>query len=778
MKYEIGTGSLKNWIVGEECFDLEHLGKCESVMCLGNGYMGVRSATEEDYLGNTRDTFVSGTFNKFGDEVTELPNVADVIAMPLRIDGEALDLSKGSVSDYLRTLNLKTGLLERSFVWTGVGGAQLRFVFRRIVSMKDLHLIAQEMEVTPLNREVSFKLSSGINGQVSNSGSQHFVEGEKRFYEKRYQQSVMKTSESGIDFVVNTTHLFRLDGGEYLPNELITIERRKIFVKYDGVLPKGKTLSVTKLSNINTSRDRDNEGKTLEQLRESSLEALKQSAKLSFADHAAASAGAWMEKIWSRKDIQVDTPNDFDQLALRFAVYQLTVMTPVHDNRMNIGAKGLSGEGYKGHTFWDTEIFMLPHFILADPAAARSLIEYRYNCIGGARRKAAENGYAGAMYPWESAWTEDGEVTPLYGAADIVTGKATKIWTGIIEQHITSDVAYGVYYYYTVTGDQDFMDRCGYEIILDTAKFWQSRLEYNAEKDIYEIRGVIGPDEYKEHVNNNAYTNYMARWNILLAMEYARMLKAERPEIYRRINKVIDIDGTYRSWEAKVDKIYLPRENENHIVPQDDTYLTLPKINLDKYKASDVVGTIYNDYNMDQINHMQVSKQADVLVLFYIMENLFPREVKKANFYYYEHRCLHDSSLSLSTHSILASDLHEKAQAYSLFERACRIDLGPVMTTSDAGIHAASFGGIWQCAVNGFAGVRVVGGKLRIQPNLPEAWNGLKVKIGWQGQELLLDITRQQLKVTNLTNTKEISFLTDGAVHTLKGELALPYGRE
>ena len=777
MQYQLGTGEFKNWIVAEDSFQPDHPGKCESIMCLGNGYMGIRSATEENYLGNTRDTFVAGTFNKFGDEVTELPNVADVIAMPIRVNGELLDLSKGTVEGYLRTLNLKTGLLKRSFVWASPAGTKLKFLFKRIVSMKDLHLIAQEMSVTALEGDVKFHLESGINGQVSNTGSQHFVEGEKRFFDKKHQQSVMKTSESGIDFVVNTTHTFNLDGEEYTPDGLICIERRKIFVKYDGVIPAGKTLTVAKTSNIYTSRDKEMEGKNLDELREFSLNALKAAAAVPFSTHAEESAAVWMKKIWEPKDIQVESANDFDQLALRFAIYHLTVMTPVHDNRMNIGAKGLSGEGYKGHTFWDTEVFMLPHFILADPAGARSLIEYRYNCIGGARRKAAENGYEGAMYPWESAWIEDGEVTPLWGAADIVTGKATKIWTGIIEQHITSDVAYGAYYYYTVTGDQEFMDRYGYELILDTAKFWQSRLEYNAELDRYEIRDVIGPDEYKEHVDNNAYTNYMAHWNIRKAMEYARMLKAEKPEIYARINAVIDIDGTYPKWEEKVDKIYLPRENENHIIPQDDTYLTLANMDLSKYKASDVVGTIYNDYNMEQIDHMQVSKQADVLVLFYLLEDLFPAEVKKANFYYYEERCLHDSSLSLSTHSILASDLHEREKAYELFERACRIDLGPVMTTSDAGIHAASFGGIWQCAVNGFAGVRVVGGKLRIQPNLPDAWKSMKAKIFWQGQELQLTVTKDSLTVTRLTGSKPTTFLMDGAEHTFTDEITLSCGK-
>lgn len=248
---------------------------------------------------------------------------------------------------YLRTLNLKTGLLERSFTWTSESGAQLKFDFKRIVSMKDLHLIAQEMSVTALNEDVKFHLESGINGQVSNTGSQHFVEGEKRFFDKKYQQSVMKTSESGIDFVVNTTNVFTLDGKEYAPEELICIERRKIFVKYDGVIPAGKTMTVTKTSNIYTSRDKEMEGKSLDELREISLEALKAAAAIPFSTHAKESRSCLDEEDLGVQGYPGGIHQRFDQLALRFAIYHLTVMTPVHDNRMNIGAKGFPAKATK-----------------------------------------------------------------------------------------------------------------------------------------------------------------------------------------------------------------------------------------------------------------------------------------------------------------------------------------------------------------------------------------------------------------------------------------------
>lgn len=331
-------------------------------------------------------------------------------------------------------------------------------------------------------------------------------------------------------------------------------------------------------------------------------------------------------------------------------------MSPVHDNRMNIGAKGLSGMGYRGHSFWDTEIYMLPYFIFTDPKGARSLLEHRYHGLESAHKKAQENGYCGAMYPWESAWTDDGEVTPSWAR------------TGLLEHHITADVAFGVYNYYEVTADEDFMNRYGYEIVFDTAKYWQSRVTYNEQKGQYEIRNVIGPDEYTEDCDNNAFTNYMAHFNMTLAMTYYDKLKQINPELLQKLSDKLGLSGLYDSWREKTEKLYLPKENQDGIVPQDDTFLTLPVIDITPYKQGKAI-----DFDL---NATQVSKQADVMVLFLLLEDLFSSEVKKKNFYYYEPKCFHHSSLSLSSYSILASDVKEQNVAYDLFEKACVIDMG------------------------------------------------------------------------------------------------------
>lgn len=477
MNYTRGTGEFENWIVSETAFSTKHLGKCEAIMCLGNGYMGMRSATEETYVGEVRDTFIAGTFNKFDEhEVTELPNVADVIGLTIKVDGERFSLEFGQVKEYVRELNVKTAQLTRSFVWTSPAGKEIRFEFNRFISLANKHLIANTMEVTPLTADIEFEVLSGINAQMSNTGSQHFSEGERRIYDKKFIQLVQTTTESQVDIVVTTCHNITV-GGEEVAQGRMDMDRRKVWLTYATNVPVGQTFRFEKLSTIHTSRDLGLEEKSLAELTQVALTGLQAAAEMGIEALRVAHVEAWQTHVWNQAPITIDAPGTFDQLAIRFAQYHLTVMTPAHDSRMGIGAKGLSGEGYKGHSFWDTEVFILPYFIYTNPETARSLLEYRYQGLVGARKKAAENGYEGAMYPWEAAWPTDGEVTPVWGAVDVITGKQTKIWSGFIEQHITADIANAVWQYYMITGDQAFMDDFGYEMLFDTARFWISRLE-------------------------------------------------------------------------------------------------------------------------------------------------------------------------------------------------------------------------------------------------------------------------------------------------------------
>lgn len=754
---------VSDWILREDSFDPEKLGKCEAIMSLGNGYMGIRSATEEHYLNETRGMFVAGTFNKFDEvEVTELPNAADMTAIDIFINGERFSLADGTTEAYSRELNIRNGELKRVLTWISPKGVKLHLEFYRIVSLKRLHVIAQRMEVTPADADVEIKLQSGIDGRMTNTGSQHFSDGDKRFYEKRFIQFVQTTSQSKIDFVNTTVHKFWLNEEDLPLEAAVYIERRKIYAGFEAKVKAGQTFTVEKYSNVYTSRDLDMAGKSVAELQEISLAVSKELEETGYQALKEESGEQWETEVWKPIPIQIEGC-EMDQFSIRFAQYHLRLMVPSHDARMNIGAKGLSGEGYRGHTFWDTEIFLLPYYVFTDPATARKLEEYRYLSLPGAHAKAAHNNYKGAMFPWESAWLDDGEVTPEYMDVDILTGKPNKVWSGFIEQHITSDVAFGVWQYSVITGDEDYMEKYGYELIMDTAIFWASRLE-KGEDGKFHINDVVGPDEYREHVNDNAFTNYMAHWNMQKAMEYYHLLKDTKPEIFDRLNNKLHLEEAYGQWKEGCAKIYLPVPTEENVLPQDDRYLSCRDIDLSKYKAQDHVGGIMRDYNLEQINQIQVSKQADVLVLFFLLEDIFAKEVKKASWEHYEARTLHDSSLSLSTHSVLAADMGEQELAYDLFRKAAAIDLGPFMGSSDQGIHAASFGGVWECVVYGFGGVRMLGGRLRIVPALPKQWTKLSYTIIWKGQKLAVEVTKEDVTVQNLTGTKEVEIEINGEI--------------
>lgn len=748
------------WQVTETEFRPEFARKFESILCQGNGYMGIRAATEEDYEKTVRYTLVAGTFDKMERKnTTELPNGADTTAVELTVDGIPLKLEEGNYTDYCRTLDLRDGVLRRSFVWMPREGVRVKFASERFVSLADRHLLGQRITVELLEGEAEVCLESGIRGGVR-YGDPHFLDMESRL-EGDILQYAETTHESGITFVT----------GAWVKLECLDAEGRRTACETEArllrdrslsggtkTLRAGETLVMEKLCRIATTRDRDFvcgddwDREALISREKENMQALRSTCYRVQRD---LSAACW-EKLWQEKDITIRGNADTDQLSFRFAVYHLTVMAPVHDNRMNIGAKGLSGKGYFGHTFWDTEVYMLPFFIWEDPKGARSLLEYRYLCLDAARKNAKKYGFQGAKYPWEAAWITDTETCPEDHFSKY-------------EYHVTADVAYGVYYYYEVTHDLDFMLRCGCEMLFETAIFWTSRLEYNPEEDQYEILNVIGPDEFTHNANNNAFTNYLAHLNLTLAVRWQKWLKQNAPGEYSRLNSRLELNRNAALWQERADKLKLPVAGEDRILPQDDDFMTLQEIDLTVYRAGEK--KLRKDYPYPTYTRLKVSKQADVMNLFLLREDLFPQEVKKASLAYYEPYCVHESSLSLCAYSMLAADCGEKEAAYRFFERARAIDLGPDMRSSDEGIHAASLGGIWQCCVLGFCGIRLCGSRLRIVPNLPAGWDSVTAQIRWRGRRLEVTATHKDVTVTVREGDPAVEILTAKGV--LKGEKTL-----
>lgn len=760
MNYRKGTGAETSWIIEETSFHEKYTGKCESIFTQGNGYLGLRNSLEERYVDTVRGMFITGTFNKASkEEATELPNVSDIVNMEIELNGERFSMTEDNLKEYSRTLNLYTGETCRNVLWEGKNGNVVQLSFHRFVSYKNVHVIGAYVEIKPVNCDVKATVVSGINAQVTNHGAQHLTEFSKRAFEEKFLQMGMVTTESAVSIAVSTVHKV-FQSGKYTEDAASKIidDRRKIHAEIQLVIPQGETARVEKISTVHSSRDleyvasgKEPEG---ENVCRDGLDNLKEAEEKGYETLLVESKKVW-EKIWKKQDIQIDSKEDDAQIAVRFALYHLQIMVRREDNRVGIGAKALSGEGYKGHSFWDTETFIFPYFQMSEPETARTLLEFRYKGLYGARKKAIENGYKGAMYPWEAAWVSDGEVTPYVIGVNVHTGEPMICLTGVIEQHITSDIIFALWQYYAATDDQDFMDRYGYEMTIETARFWNSRLEWIEENNRYEIRDVIGPDEYKEHVDNNAYTNYMAHENMRLAAQVIACIRDEKKDIYGKMQKLMQEEGTSleqleEELKDKMKKLYLPQPDEKTgIIPQFDGYFDLKEIDLSVYKNASVVGTIFHDYSGEDVQGMQAGKQADIVELLYQMEDITTPDNKAKNYVYYEARTLHDSSLSKAIHSITACDLGMEQEAYEMFMSAALTDLGQEMKSSDAGIHSANMGGVWQDVVMGFGGIRIRDGHLRIAPNCPKQWEKFTYPLYWKGNELHITVCKDGVEVIN-----------------------------
>ena len=771
MKYD---ATPLGWVVVEDAFDPLHIAKCESIFAQGNGYMNLRCALEENYVGQRRGAFVTGTFNKaMPDEVTELPNLPDVTELALFVNGERFSMEAGTLEEYARRLDLRTGEVERRVVWRSPRGVRLALVFRRFVSLAREHLAAFSATVTPLDGPVRLALESGVSSRASNTGSQHCTEGEKRLIDGSILQLASRTGQSDIPITVHCLHRFDPAPGQSLP----VMERRRFVQRFGFELARGQALRMEKLACYTTGRDLPFAGfgsmegvQDGELVSEAGLAHLRAAAASGdYQALLAESAARWAE-YWQAADVRIDSPEPMDQLGMRFALYHLNIMIKRDDSRVGIGAKGMTGEGYKGHSFWDTEMFLLPHYLLTDPAAARTLLEYRWRSLPGAYKKARENYYQGAMFPWESAWLADGEVTPLFGAADVVTGQSIPILTGMLEHHITADVAWGVWLYYQGTGDDEFMDRYGCELLVETARFWASRLEYKQAAGRYEIRNVIGPDEYKEHVDNNAFTNYLAAENLRVASLVIGQMAGRWPEAYAALSGRYDLAAAAADFDKKRALLYLPGPRpQDGLVPQNDQYLGLEKVDLARYKAQQGVSSIYEDYSPAQMNRLMVSKQADLVMLLRVMPDLFDEDTRKKNFLFYESRTLHDSSLSHGQHCVLAAWMGLAQMALELYRHAAAIDLGPNPASSDEGIHSASMGNAWQCAVCGFAGLRWHGEAISLDNRLPAGWKSLSFTIQWRGARLAVRLTREGFRLRHLGGPA-ITLTVDGRPVTVAPE--------
>ncbi len=451
-------------------------------------------------------------------------------------------------------------------------------------------------------------------------------------------------------------------------------------------------------------------------------------------------AAAWAER-WAAGGVSV-RGDDEAQQALRFAVYHLTAAANPDDETVSIGAKGLTGEGYKGHVFWDTEIFLLPFYTFTWPAAARALLMYRYHTLPAARAKAQSMGFRGALYAWESADTGE-ETTPPYALG--YQGQIIPIWCGVQEHHISADIAFAVWQYWQATHDTKFLLEAGAEILLETSRFWASRAKLEQD-GLYHIRNVIGPDEYHEDIDDNAYTNVMARFNIERGLETARLLERRWPDKWRSLATRIGVTaGEMSDWETVRSGLFTGQDAETGVFEQFSGFASLEQIDVEDY--ADRTAPMDVILGRERTQQSQVVKQADVLMFLTLLGDEYSPQVRQANFDYYEPRCGHGSSLSPPTHALLAAQLDNAGLAKAYFKQTAAIDLDDTMGNAAGGVHIAALGGLWQAAVFGFGGLRPHASQLEFDPHLPDTWQGLSYCFQWRRRTVEVEIGNAPLSL-------------------------------
>lgn len=720
--------------VEEKQFDLEYINKYASQMTIGNGFFGIRGSQEEDYRNQVRGMFAAGVYNRpLGAESAELVNLPDVIRWEIKIDGEHFSLETMKVLAYERALDLEMGELKRYALIETAQGKKVEVITCRVADQNNLHQAALKVVIKPLTEDCQVDVKTGIDGQQTNFGTQQLVEKELRVFGDDLISASYQTTESKIDIGI---------AAKFNKAGVFQAKNRRITASFSEKIRKNTSFTLEKIIVLSTSlQQTDPFKKSIAQAQKS----------VSYTEILEQSMSYWTD-FWHQHRITIQGDSSFDQLAMDFAAYHLQIMTPRNDPSVSVGAKGLTGEGYKGHVFWDTEIFILPFFLYQFPEVAKNLLLYRYDRLEGARQKARDYHYQGALFPWESAHTGQ-EETPKFAALNIKTETRQEVASAAAEHHISADLAYAVQEYVQATEDQSFLETKGKTLIHETAAFWLSRAV--KVDDHLEIHRVIGPDEYTEYIDNNAYTNYLAHYNVALAVKY----QAGDPLFLKECQNFLD-------------KLYLPVPNKEQLIPQDDTYLSKPVIDLTTYKERPGSQSILLDYARSEVNELQVSKQADLVMLLYLLPEYFSQPIVSKNLHYYENKTIHDSSLSKAIHAIEACRIQEMEWAYHLFQEACLIDLGPDPHSSDDGIHAASLGALWLAVIFGFSGITVTNGTLSISPRLPSAWEKISFPFIWKNHRLLFVLTKKQIVIKK--ETKEtLPIFVNGDQYQLEKELIL-----
>jgi kojibiose phosphorylase len=705
------------WRFEVKGFDPFREREVETWLTVANGETGTRGALEEGSAISTPATFVAGVFGDgTGDPAFRQPVPApDWTGMRLMVAGSALTLSNGEILDHERVLDLRHGVVFRTWRQRLRSGRTVRLRTARFASLADRQLMAARAEAVPEDFSGTLVWQSAIG--VTHAGG--------------------PTKETEFDVLEDPPGLVastrgRNGGGHVLavttnpaPGSPVTRTPQQARDVIGGRLEPGDPATVDRLAAIVSAR-------TTVPSPEVARRALERARDAGYDELLRRHRAAW-DAAWDAADLRVDGDPE-DQHALRFALYHMISTAHPGKDTVSIGARGLGGMSYFLHVFWDTEIFVLPFFIYTQPETALTMLKYRYRNLPGAREKAAHMGFEGALYPWESA-DKGIETTPPYGYGP--SGEQVPILSGLMEHHISADVAWAAWEYWKATGDDGFMAAMGVEMLLDTARFWVSRAALGPD-GLYHVNVVVGPDEYHEGVNDNAYTNVLARWNIKRALEALAWLREFDEEYAQELAARLELtDEELSGWREVMEAYVTGFDPETLLYEQFAGFYDMADVPLEKLRPRPMAADLLLGRDVTLVS--KVVKQADVVMLCHVLADEIDEATTRANYDYYEPITCHGSSLSPGIHAAVAARLHDVPEATTYFKMAAAIDLADNMGNAAAGLHMATMGGLWQAAVMGFCGVMRRGEALRLDPQLPEAWTRVRMPLRFRGARLHLD---------------------------------------
>ncbi|MGP3534728.1 glycoside hydrolase family 65 protein [Microbacterium sp. RD1] len=778
-----GRFPVDEWRLVETEGSLDDAGVTETLFSVGNGYLGLRGNHPEGRFAQEQGTFINGFHEIFPIHHAEqaygfaevgqtIINAPDAKVLRVYVDDEPLSFDVADIREYERVLDMREGVLRRRIVWVTPSGKHVEIEDERLVSFEERHLAVIRLSVTVLNADAPVSISSQLinrqDGEGIYGGSPMGARGSAAGFDPRKTDKLAervlqpqeywqdgersalsyRVTESGMTIAVIADHLVETDNA-YTSRHLIEPDIAKNVFRVQA--RAGVPTTITKFVSYHTSR-----GVPTGELIDRARRGLDRAESIGV-EQILASQRAWLDAFWERSDVRIEGHPDLQQ-ATRWCLFQLAQAAARADGQ-GVPAKGVTGSGYSGHYFWDTEIYVLPFLAYTTPLWARNALRMRYLMLPAARKRAHQLNEAGALFPWR---TINGEEASAYYAA------------GTAQYHINADVSFAVAKYVRATGDVDFLDSEGVDIAVDTARLWATLGFWRSgdgvidgDNEVFHIHGVTGPDEYTTVVNDNLFTNVMARFNLRFAARTVREMEEADPGAYERMVERMNLDPSEpEMWERAAEAMHIPYSEALGIHPQDAVFLEKEIWDLEHTPADQRPLLLH--FHPLVIYRYQVLKQADVVLALFLQGNHFTAEEKLADFEYYDPLTTGDSTLSAVVQAILAAEVGYQDLALEYFRNSLFVDLGDLHDNAADGVHVASAGGVWTALVSGFGGMRDHFGELTFDPRLPADWPSLSYTLQWHGTRLSITLRRDVL-VVEAGEGDPVNFSVRGVPYSVQG---------